>query len=113
MITLNTLVDEFGFLSLVEGIDLNREITSLNCCDLLSWVMANGKENEAWITVMTHTNILAVTSLLDMACVIIPEGIAVETATIDKAKEKGIAIFSTSDNAFKIFTKFYEKGLRV
>ncbi len=112
MITLNTLVEAFGFKPLIEGIDLSRPVTSLSCCDLLSWVMANGKENEAWITVQTHTNILAVTSLLDMACIIVPEDIVVEPATLEKAQEKGIAIFGTTDNAFQIFTKFYEQGLR-
>lgn len=112
MITLQTLVDDFGFKSLVETVDYQRPITSLSCCDLLSWVMANGKENEAWITVQTHANILAVTSLLDMACIIIPEGIVVEPATLEKAKEKQIPIFSTQESAYQIFVKFYEKGLR-
>lgn len=112
MITLKTLVDVFHFKPLIEGYDETREITSLSCCDLLSWVMANGKENEAWITVQTHANILAVTSLLDMACIIIPEGIVVEKATLDKAQEKNIPIFSTTEGAYQIFVKFYEQGLR-
>ncbi|MCK8060585.1 MULTISPECIES: AraC family transcriptional regulator [unclassified Fusibacter] len=112
MITLQTLIDNFGYKLLTDGVDTSREIRSLGCCDLLSWVMANGKEDEAWITVQTHTNILAVTSLLDMACIIIPEGITVETATLEKANEKNIPIFSTSESPYAIFTRFYESGLR-
>lgn len=112
MITLRTLVEEFGFKPLVETYDAERPVTSLSSCDLLSWVMANGKENEAWITVQTHANILAVTSLLDMSCIIIPEGIVVEQATLDKANEKSIPMFGTTDSAYQIFVKFYEKGLR-
>lgn len=112
MITFKTLIDDFDFTLVAGEYDEGRVITSLSCCDLLSWVMANGKENEAWITVQTHANILAVTSLLDMACIIVPEGIVVEKATIDKANEKNIPIFGTKDSAYQIFVKFYEKGLR-
>ena len=112
MIILQTLVDDFGFKLLTPDVALEALVTSVNSCDLLSWVMAHGKENEAWITVQTHTNILAVTSLLDMACVIVPEGISVDVETIEKAIEKEIPLFSTPLSVFEIFTKFYEKGMR-
>lgn len=112
MVTLKTLVDEFGFHLLTPDVALDTPVKSVNSCDLLSWVMANGKENEAWITVQTHTNILAVTSLLDMACVIVPENITVDVETIEKAIEKEIPLFSTPLSVYEIFTKFYEKGIR-
>lgn len=110
--TLKTLVDDFGYQLLTSDVDLDTPIKSLGCCDLLSWVMANGQEGQAWITVMTHTNILAVCALLDMACIIIPEGIEVETDVIAKAQEKQIPIFATDEGAFAIFKRFYEAGLR-
>ncbi len=104
--------DDFGYTLLTENVDLSRSITSLGCCDLLSWVMANGEENQAWITVQTHVNILAVCALLDMACIIIPEDIEVDEEIITKANEKEIPLFKTSDSAYQIFTRFYEAGLR-
>lgn len=58
-------------------------------CDLLSWVMAHGKQGMAWITVQTHMNVIAVASLMEMAAVIIPEGIQMEEPSLEKAREEG------------------------
>jgi len=77
----------------------------------LSWVMAKGRENDAWITVQVHTNILAVASLLDMSCIIIPEGIEVDQDTVDKANVQEICILSTELSAKEIFKKFSDLGL--
>ena len=57
---------------LTQGTDLNRTVNEGYSCDLLSWVMAHGREGMAWITVQTHMNVIAVASLHDMSCVIIP-----------------------------------------
>lgn len=106
------LVDDFGFKLVTEGMNLDKEISGLHCCDLLSWVMANAKESEAWITVQTHTNIVAVASLLDLSCLIIPSSIEVDQASIDKAIDQEIPVFSTDEDAYGIFKLFYEAGLK-
>jgi len=98
--------DDFKLLTVVE--DDNRDLSGMSCCDLLSWVMANGKENEAWITVQIHSNIVAVATLLDFSCIIIPEDIQVDPEVVEKATEEGLAIFSTSLNAYGIFKVFYQ-----
>ncbi len=108
---LQQMVDDFGYTLLTPQVDLTAEVTSVNSCDLLSWVMANGLEDQAWITVQTHVNILAVAALLDMACIIIPSGIKVEQEVVDKAIEKEIALFTTEDDVYDIFKKFYEAGV--
>ena len=91
--------------------DTSREIRAGYCCDLLSWVMSHGPEDAAWITVQTHVNVVAVAALLDMACVIIPEGIAVEAATIAKASEKGIALLSSEKSAYALCALLHESGV--
>lgn len=111
-VKMKKLVEDFGFELVTEGVDLNREISGLHCCDLLSWVMANAKESEAWITVQTHTNIVAVASLLDLSCLIIPSSIEVDQSSIDKAIDQDIPIFSTDQDAYGIFKLFYEAGLK-
>ena len=88
-----------------------RDIKGVECCDLLSWVMANGKEDEAWITVQIHSNIVAVASLLDFSCIIIPEGIKVDDEVISKADDEDIPVISTELDAYGIFKVFYENGL--
>jgi len=110
MISVNALVDNHEFKKL-SGMDLDREIENVYSCDLLSWVMAKGKHNTAWITVQTHNNILAVAALLDFACVIIPEGIVVSEEIIEKANEQDIILLSTALDSYHIFKILYKEGI--
>lgn len=109
---INDLKDKFGFKVLAGESALDKEIKGLYCCDLLSWVMSHAKDGDAWITVQTHMNIVAIASLLNLACVIVPESIEVDEDTIVKADEEEIPILSTDLDSFNIYTKFYEAGMR-
>lgn len=91
--------------------DLSKSIAGVECCDLLSWVMANGKEGEAWITVQIHSNIIAVATLLDFSCIIVPEDIEVDEEVLSKAADEEIAVISTSLDAYGIFKVMYENGI--
>ncbi|HZJ83195.1 MAG TPA: AraC family transcriptional regulator [Clostridia bacterium] len=90
---------------------IDKEVLTGYCSDLLSRVMANGPENGLWITVQTHTNIIAVATLLDLHCIIIPENIEVDENTIEKAKEEDIVILSSPLSAFELSGRLYELGL--
>ncbi|MFZ5974650.1 MAG: DRTGG domain-containing protein [Bacillota bacterium] len=81
---------------------VDREILSGCVCDLLSYVMAHAKQGAAWVTVQTHMNVVAVAELLDLACVILPEGMTPEKAMLEKAEETGLPIISSGKNAFDI-----------
>jgi len=105
------LIENHGF-KLLSEVGIEREITGLQCCDLLSWVMANGKADNAWITVQTHNNIVAVASLLDFACVIVPEGIEVSEAVKAKAVEEDVLLLGTEMGSYEIFKCLYEAGLK-
>lgn len=107
----NELVEKYGFKHL-SGKELDRTIENVYSCDLLSWVMAKGKHDTAWITVQTHNNILAVASLLEFACVIIPENIEVDQEIIDKANDQNVVMLSTQLEAFEIFKILYEAGVK-
>ncbi len=91
--------------------NLEHNIAGVECCDLLSWVMANGEEGEAWITVQIHSNIVAVATLLDFSCIIVPENIEVDAEVLTKASEEEIAILSTHLDAYGIFKVLYENGI--
>ena len=110
MMKISELINEHGFKCLTQECDTDKEITTVSSCDLLSWVMAKGVEGQAWITVQTHTNIIAVASLLDMACIIIPEDIAVEDETIAKANMQDVPMLSSSLSSYDIFKIFYNEG---
>ena len=92
--------------------DLDREITGGVVCDLLSWVMANGGQGMGWTTVQTHLNVIAVAALHDLACIILPEGIKMEGAPLEKAKEEGINILSSILSAYEICGMMYAGGVK-
>jgi serine kinase of HPr protein (carbohydrate metabolism regulator) len=88
-----------------------REITGGYVCDLLSHVMGRGVPDMAWITVQTHMNVIAVASLLDFACVIVPESIAVDPAIVEKAQQEGIALLSSEKTAYELVCLLDEQGV--
>lgn len=92
--------------------EMDKEISGLYTCDLLSWVMANGKIGNAWITVQTHNNILAVASLLEFSCIILPDGLQPDPGVIQKAENEGIPIIGSLLSAYDIFKVLYEAGLK-
>jgi len=100
--TIREIIKETGATLATPEAGLSAIVEHCCCCDLLSWVMAKGKANSAWITVQTHLNVIAVASLLDMPAVILPDGIQPEEATQKKAAEEGIAIICSPMNAFDI-----------
>ena len=105
---LQTLI---GAENLTPEITEDKEITCGYTCDLLSWVMAHGAAGMAWVTVQTHMNVIAVASLMEMAAVIIPEGIEMEAPSLEKAKEEGISVLESPLTAYEICARLAAKGL--
>lgn len=110
-IKLADIVKKLDLKVLTKGTSLDGYVTNGYCCDLLSWVMANGKKDAVWITVQTHTNVIAVASLLELACIIVPSGISVDPKTIEKAGEEGITILSSPLGAFELAGRLYQMGI--
>ena len=81
---------------------LSKPVTGIYCGDLLSLVMANAQEGNAWITIQSHINVVAVASLVGLAAIIVVEGNTVDLEVIEKADQEGIAIFTTKNSAYDI-----------
>ncbi|MCX7921640.1 MAG: AraC family transcriptional regulator [Clostridia bacterium] len=92
-------------------VGLETDVTGMYACDLLSWVMSHVNKGNAWITVHTHLNVAAVALLTEASCVIIPESISVEEATIKKAVQEGIVIISTKLSAYEICCRACKAGI--
>lgn len=90
---------------------LNRQVQGAYCGDLLSWVMSHGCKDNIWITVQVHPNIIAVAVLAEFSCIIIPEEIEVDKITLEKAKQEGIAVLQSEDNAYEICGKLKSEGV--
>ena len=91
---------------------MDREVLSGYACDLLSWVMAHGSDSMAWVTVQTHMNVVAVATLHEMSCVIIPEGAQMDREVADKAAEEGIAVLLSDRPAYEICGIMYAGGIK-
>ena len=78
-----------------------REIKGVYIGDLLSWVMGRAKADDAWITIMSNINIAAVASLADVACVILAEGVTLDSSVTETAKAKGVNILSSEKPAYE------------
>ena len=80
--------------------DGDREITGVYIGDLLSWVMGKAQSGDAWITIMSNLNILAVASLTDTSCIILAEGVTLDEEVLSTARQKEINIISSSESIF-------------
>lgn len=78
-----------------------REIHGVYVGDLLSWVMGRAKADNAWITIMSNVNVLAVATLADTACVILAEDVVPDPEVLIAALEKGINVLSTPLTAYE------------
>lgn len=65
------------------------------CSDLLSDVMGNAGEGQAWITIMKHMNVIAVASLRELPAIVLTGGQRPEQAVLDKATDEDVAIVTT------------------
>ncbi len=98
-------LDGFSAVVLPDG---EREINGAYIGDLLSWVMGRAQADNAWVTIMSNINIVAVASLADVACIILAEGVALDKTVIETAEAKGVNILSSAlpvyETAIKIGT---------
>lgn len=99
-------------LKLLTG-DTDRRITGYYACDLLSWAISHAKEGDLWVTVMNNINILAVASLVDVSCIIIPEDIEVPGGLLEKARDKEVTLLSSPMAAAEILIQAYETSKNI
>lgn len=81
--------------------DPDRVIEGGYAGDLLSWVMGRASASQAWITIMSNINIVAVASLCDVSCIILAENVSLDENTVSVAAEKGVNILKTSLPTFE------------
>ena len=72
--------------------DPDRAVTGGYAGDLLSWVMGRARSGDAWVTIMTNRNVVAVGALADVACVVIAEDSSVDDDLIVLAEEKDVRL---------------------
>lgn len=92
----------------VAALPCDKQVQGAYCGDLLSWVMGRAREGNAWITIMSNTNVIAVASLADVSCVIFAEGVTPEQDLIALANEKNINLLCSPLPVFETAVKVKE-----
>ena len=109
--TVRELMEKLDATCLTPDANLDTEISCGYSCDLLSWVLAHGKAGMAWCTVQTHVNVIAVSVLMEMACVILVEGVEPEEASLKKAIDEEMPILATSKTSYEVCVLMGQAGV--
>lgn len=80
--------------------DKSREVDGAYVGDLLSWVMGRAKSDNAWITIMSNVNVIAVATLTDVSCVIFAEGVTPDNELIEIARSKGVNLLVSDASSY-------------
>ena len=99
--TVKQLIDICGFTAAALP-QPDREVSGVYIGDLLSWVMGRAGADEAWITIMSNRNIVAVATLADTACILLAEGVSPDEGVAELAAQKGVNILQSPDSAYQI-----------
>jgi len=109
---LKKIITKLGLETVTSEDGLEREVKGGYVSDLLSDVMANAGEGSLWVTIQTHTNIVAVCSLNDLAGVVIANGKRPSDETVSKAQEEGVSILLSEESSFDLIGQLYKMGVR-
>lgn len=110
--TLSEIADALALVVRTAPEKLDVEVSGGYASDLLSLVMARAQAGNVWVTLQSHLNIVAVAVLLDLAGIIVTEGMALDEATVDKANAEGIPILTTELATFTVVGKLCELGVQ-
>jgi predicted transcriptional regulator len=109
---LQRIVEELSLSVQAAGNRLDTEVTGGYASDLLSCVMAKARQGNVWVTLQSHLNIVAVAALLQLAGIIVTEGMSPDAATLAKANEEGIPILTTSETTFAVVARLAHLGVQ-
>ncbi len=108
---LNEITDKPNLKVLSGKEHLNSSVSRGYVSDLMSDVIAHGKEGDIWITYQTHVNVVAIALMKNMAGVILIQGRELIPAAAEKAKEEGLPVLSSSKSAFEVAGELYQLGI--
>jgi serine kinase of HPr protein (carbohydrate metabolism regulator) len=74
--------------------------------------MSGAPRKAVWITLQSHSNVIAVATLLELSAVIITENAQPDQATLDKANDEGVNLLSTPLSSFEVAGRLWNMGLR-
>lgn len=98
-----------GFCLAPSGLD--RDILGGYASDLLSCAMARAQAGTVWVTLQAHPNVVAVASLLNLAAVVVTEGVAPDAETVARAQENGVTLLGSPETTFTVVARLSALGV--
>ncbi len=108
---LQQIVNELDLKVIHEGDGLDREVLSGYVGDLLSDVIASGRQGDLWITIQVHENIIAVATLKDLTAIVLAKNSQPLEETLASAREENITLLSSPMTSFEIVSRLAELGI--
>jgi len=105
------LVRELGLSPRTGETGFDREVAGGYVGDLLSDVLAHGREGDIWVTLQIHENVVAVALVKDLAGVIVINGREPEEGTLEKAVREGIPVLVSEGSAFELVERLSAAGI--
>ena len=100
-------------LTIQTGADfLDREVKGGYVSDMLSDVLTNASQDDVWVTVQRHLNIIAIAGMKEIAAIIIVNGRQPDEETLDQANTEKLPVLGTDMKAFEVVGKLYQLGIR-
>lgn len=107
---LRDIVDKLGWQVLAGTGALDQEVAGGYIADLLSCVMAGAQPGQLWFTLQTHTNIVAVASLVGVAAIVVTESAPVAPEAIQKAEQEGVVLLISAEPTFETVVQLARLG---
>ena len=91
--------------------DLDNEVASACCSDMMSDVLAYVKDQGLLVTGLINPQVIRTANMMDMICIVFARGKKPSEEMLSLAKECGIAVMTTDKRAFEACGILYSAGL--
>lgn len=111
IVSLLTVVETLQLETLSSAKALDRPVRGGYASDLLSCAMRGGNKDFLWVTLQSHTNVVAVAGLLNLAGVIITEGNRPTPETVAQAEKEKVVLLLSPEDTFSVVGRLYLLGI--
>ena len=91
---------------------LDSEVHTACGSDMMSDVLAFVKDQAVLLTGLLNPQVVRTAEMMDIICIVFVRGKKPDTAVVELAAQKNIAILSTGNRMFEACGRLYESGLR-
>ena len=91
--------------------NIENDVSSACCSDMMSDVLAYVKDQGVLITGLVNSQVIRTANMMDMVCIVFVRSKAPTEEMLELAKECGIVIMSSAKRAYEACGILWENGL--